>query len=119
MKNSLALSAALYFLTAPGVQAADCHYTLTTAHLLQCRPIKLIENEIHKALWTYVEDSTQEGVIAHILCSCDTSAASGQSHCEAPRTHKLTFTTETQDIRETCGQGPALCQAPCLQLLNH
>ncbi len=102
------------------IGSAECRYTLTSTHLLQCRPIKLIENKQHKALWTYVDDHPNgDGILAHILCTCDTAAASIQPLCEAPRTHKLTFTVETQDIRQTCSRGAALCQTPCLQLINH
>jgi len=118
-KTLRALFSFSLLLSASYAQAAECHYTLTAARALQCRPIKLVENEDQKPLWTYVENSARDGVVAHILCACDTAAASFQPLCEAPQTHKLTFTTETKDIRDTCAQATTLCQAPCQQLINH
>ena len=103
----------------PAAWASDCHYTLKSTRLLQCHAIKQIKNSSGKALWTYVDSQPNEpGVLAHVLCTCDAAAHDLPSDCEPPRSHHVTFTLDSKNVRETCSEGPSLCQEPCQQLLS-
>ena len=86
---------------------------------MQCHAIKLIKDRDDKALWTYVDGKpNQDGILAHILCSCESAAGANPSSCEPPRAHKMTFTLPTNDIDKTCSRGSQLCETPCRQLLS-
>src|SRR5689334_20612699 len=75
-----------------------CDYALKSTQLLQCRPIKLLEGvgADHKAAWTYIDDrTTPDGVLAHMLCVCQTTLQNPDPQCEPRQTHKVTFTLPT------------------------
>jgi hypothetical protein len=103
-----------------GSAAGACEYELKSTHLLQCRPIALLDGPSGQPAWTYVEDKASNNkVLAHILCTCDAALKMPDAACDAHQTHKLTFTEPTTDILKTCGTQTALCQEPCQTLINH
>jgi len=103
-----------------GSAARACEYELTATHLLQCRPIALLDGPEGHPAWTFVDDNTANNkVLAHILCTCDATLKTPDASCDTHQTHELTFTEPTTDILKTCTTQTALCQAPCQALINH
>jgi len=95
-----ALVAAMLLGSASGSLQAGCLYQRAEEELSQCRPVELLDSA-----------AAPEEVLARIVCRC--RYANPDPACGAPRRETLSFVLPTRDIRETCGQGPALCDTAC------